>query len=329
MSPTSSPSRVRVDVHLGPDDLADALRADARRGLTGNPKVLPPKWFYDEEGCRLFDEITRLPEYYPTRAERAILAARAGDISERTGADTLIELGSGTSEKTRLLLDALAANGTLRRFVPFDVSEPTLRDAAGAIQLEYSGVDVHAVVGDFEHHLNRLPVGGTRLVAFLGSTIGNLEPAARGRFYRTIASGLGPGDAFLLGTDLVKETARLEAAYDDARGVTAAFNRNVLNVLNRELGCDFTPEGFSHVARWNPAEEWIEMRLRSVGPQSVRVAELGLDVRFADGEEMRTEVSAKFRREGVERELAAAGLAMIEWWTDPAGDFAVSLSGKS
>jgi L-histidine Nalpha-methyltransferase len=328
MSPTSSPSRVRVDVHLGPDDLADALRADARRGLTGNPKVLSPKWFYDEKGCRLFDEITRLPEYYPTRAERAILAARAGDISERTGADTLIELGSGTSEKTRLLLDALAANGTLRRFVPFDVSEPTLRDAAGAIELEYTGVDVHAVVGDFEHHLDRLPGGGTRLVAFLGSTIGNLEPAARARFYRTIASGLGPGDAFLLGTDLVKETARLEAAYDDARGVTAEFNRNVLNVLNRELGCEFAPERFSHVARWNPAEEWIEMRLRSKGAQSVRVDELGLDVRFGDGEEMRTEVSAKFRREGVERELSAAGLATIEWWTDPAGDFAVSLSGK-
>jgi L-histidine Nalpha-methyltransferase len=328
MSSTSSPSRVRVDVHLGPDDLAAALRADAYRGLTATPKALPPKWFYDEEGSRLFDEITRLPEYYPTRAERAILAARAGDIAARTGADTLIELGSGTSEKTRLLLDALAAKGTLRRFVPFDVSEPTLRDAAGAIELEYPGVEVHAVVGDFEHHLDRLPGDGTRLVAFLGSTIGNLEPDARVRFFRTIASGLGPDDAFLLGADLVKDIHRLEAAYDDAAGVTAAFNRNVLKVLNRELGCDFVPDRFAHVARWNPDEEWIEMRLRSQVAQSVRAAELDLEVRFAAGEEMRTEISAKFRREGIERELGSAGLAPRDWWTDPAGDFAVSMSRK-
>ncbi len=328
MSSTSSPSRVRVDVHLGPDDLAAALRADALRGLTASPKVLPPKWFYDEEGCRLFDEITRLPEYYPTRAERTILAARAGDIAERTGADTLVELGSGTSEKTRLLLDALGAKGTLRRFVPFDVSEPTLRDAAGAIELEYPGVDVHAVVGDFEHHLELLPGGGVRLVAFLGSTIGNLEPDARIRFFQAIAAGLGPDDAFLLGTDLVKDVARLKAAYDDSAGVTAAFNRNVLTVLNRELECDFVPQRFAHVARWNPEEEWIEMRLRSEMAQSVHAAELDLDVQFATGEEMRTEISAKFRPAGVEPELAAAGLRLTEWWTDPAGDFALSLSTR-
>jgi L-histidine N-alpha-methyltransferase len=326
MSPTSSPSRVRVDVHLGPDDLAAALRADARRGLTASPKVLPPKWFYDEEGCRLFDEITRLPEYYPTRTERAILAARAGDIAKRTSADTLVELGSGTSEKTRVLLDALSDHGTLRRFVPFDVSEPTLRDAASAIELEYPGVDVHAVVGDFERHVDRLPAGGTRLVAFLGGTIGNLDPDARACFYGAIAAGLGPDDAFLLGSDLVKDTRRLEAAYDDSAGVTAAFNRNVLTVLNRELNCDFVPERFAHVARWNPAEEWVEMRLRSEATQSVRIGALDLEVGFGDGEEMRTEISAKFRRERVETELAAAGLALTEWWTDPAGDFALSLS---
>jgi L-histidine N-alpha-methyltransferase len=313
-------------VHLGPDDLTAALRADARTGLTASPKVLPPKWFYDEEGCRLFDEITRLPEYYPTRAEWVILAERAGDIAAATSADTLIELGSGTSEKTRLLLDALSAHRTLRRFVPFDVSEPTLRDAAAAIELEYPGVDVHAVVGDFERHLARLPTGGTRLVAFLGSTIGNLDPPGRARFYRGIAAGLGRDDALLLGTDLVKETRRLEAAYDDAAGVTAAFNRNVLSVLNRELGADFVPERFAHVAQWNPAEEWIEMRLRSEGAHAVHVGELDLDVEFADGEEMRTEISAKFRRERVEAELAAAGLALTAWWTDPGGDFALSLS---
>jgi L-histidine Nalpha-methyltransferase len=305
------------------------LRADARSGLTASPKVLPPKWFYDEEGCRLFDEITRLPEYYPTRTERAILDARAGDVAARTSADTLVELGSGTSEKTRLLLDALSAQGSLRRFVPFDVSEPTLRDAAAAIEVEYPGVDVHAVVGDFERHLDRLPVGGTRLVAFLGSTIGNLDPAGRARFYRSIAAGFAPGDALLLGTDLVKDTARLEAAYDDAAGVTAAFNRNVLAVLNRELAADFAPERFAHVARWNPGEDWIEMRLRSQITQTVRVEELELEVEFAAGEEMRTEISAKFRRERVEAELTAAGLALTAWWTDPAGDFALSLSTPS
>jgi L-histidine Nalpha-methyltransferase len=288
--------------------------------------VLPPKWFYDEEGCRLFDEITRLPEYYPTRTERAILAACAGDVATRTSADTLVELGSGTSEKTRLLLDALAANRTLRRFVPFDVSEPTLRAAAAAIELEYPGVDVHAVVGDFERHLDRVPRGGTRLVAFLGSTIGNLDAPGRARFYGAIAAGLGPDDALLLGTDLVKETRRLESAYDDEAGVTAAFNRNVLSVLNRELGADFAPDRFAHVARWNAGEEWIEMRLRSEGAQAVHVDELDLDVGFADGEEMRTEISAKFRRETVEAELAAAGLALTGWWTDPGGDFALSLS---
>ena len=305
------------------------MRADARSGLTAKPKVLPPKWFYDEEGCRLFDAITRLPEYYPTRTERSILTERAADIAARTSADTLVELGSGTSEKTRLLLDALSAHGSLRRFVPFDVSEPTLRDAAAAIEVDYPGVDVHAVVGDFEHHLDRLPVGGTRLVAFLGSTIGNLDPKGRAHFYRSIAAGLAPGDVLLLGTDLVKDTARLEAAYDDAAGVTAAFNRNVLAVLNRELAADFAPERFAHVARWNEAEEWIEMRLRSQVTQTVRVEELDLEVEFADGEEMRTEISAKFRRERVEAELAAAGLALTTWWTDPAGDFALSLSTPS
>jgi L-histidine N-alpha-methyltransferase len=302
------------------------LRADASAGLTASPKILPPKWFYDEEGCRLFDEITRLPEYYPTRTERAILARHAGDIAARTSADTLVELGSGTSEKTRLLLNALSAQGSLRRFVPFDVSEPTLRGAANAIELEYPGIDVHAVVGDFERHLDRLPGGGTRLVAFLGSTIGNLDPDGRARFYRSIAAGLAPDDALLLGTDLVKDPRRLEAAYDDSAGVTAAFNRNVLSVLNRELAADFAPERFAHVARWNSAQEWIEMRLRSLGAQTVRVRELDLQVEFADGEEMRTEISAKFRRERVEAELAAAGLALAAWWTDPDGDFALSLS---
>jgi L-histidine N-alpha-methyltransferase len=317
---------ITIDVHLGPDDLAAALRADARSGLTSTPKELPPKYFYDERGSQLFDEITRLPEYYPTRRERAILTARAGEIAALSGAGTLVELGSGTSEKTRLLLDALAGAGTLRRFAPFDVSESTLRAAADAILTEYPGIDVAGVVGDFEHHLGCLPHGGRRMIAFLGGTIGNLIPPKREDLLGTIATGMEPGDTFLLGTDLVKDEARLVAAYDDAAGVTAEFNRNVLHVLNRELDADFAPDRFAHVAVWDRDNEWIEMRLRSVGDQRVTVGGLGLTVDFADGEEMRTEISAKFRRTGVETELAKAGLELVCWWTDPDGDFALSLA---
>jgi L-histidine N-alpha-methyltransferase len=317
---------VTVDVHLEPDDTARALEADVRAGLGANPKTLPPKWFYDDRGSELFDEITRLPEYYPTRTERYILVEHARDVAELTKADTLVELGSGTSEKTRLLLDALRDAGTLERFVPFDVSEQTLRDAAARVAREYDGVRVHAVVGDFEHHVGDLPDGGTRLVAFLGSTIGNLAPEPRAQFLTDLATTLAPGDALLLGTDLVKDVDRLVAAYDDAAGVTAAFNRNVLAVLDRELDADFDPDAFDHVAVWNADAEWIEMRLRSQRAQTVHVRALGLDVEFATGEELRTEISAKFRRDRVEQELAAAGLHLTEWWTDPAGDFALSLS---
>jgi L-histidine Nalpha-methyltransferase len=325
---TTSPLDVHVDVHLSDATIADALAADVHDGLTRTPKELPPKWFYDDRGSQLFDEITRLPEYYPTRAERSILTARAAEIADVTGADTLVELGSGTSEKTRLLLGALAEAGTLRRFVPFDVSEATLRTAAQAVSEEY-GVTVHAVVGDFERHLGALPDGGVRLVAFLGSTIGNLAPAPRAAFLADIAGRLRRGDTLLLGTDLVKAVDRLEAAYDDAAGVTANFNRNVLQVINRALRADFVPERFDHVARWDPAASWIEMRLRARGAQRVRVADLDLTVGFADGEELRTEISAKFTPEQVERELTQAGFALQRWWTDPADDFGVSLATRT
>jgi L-histidine N-alpha-methyltransferase len=320
---------IRVDVHLGDDDLRAALRTDVAAGLRSSPKELPPKWFYDERGSELFDEITRLPEYYPTRAERSILVARAGEIADATGADTLVELGSGTSEKTRLLLDALASRGRLRRFIPFDVSEATLRAAAEAIEREYAPVDVHAVVGDFERHVRDIPREGRRIVAFLGGTIGNLDPAKRAVFLADVAADLEAGDSFLLGTDLVKDVARLEAAYDDAAGVTAAFNRNVLDVVNRALGADFVPGRFEHVARFETGPEWIEMRLRSTVDQDVHVPDLELMATFSAGEEMRTEISAKFRRDRVEEELGAAGLALRRWWTDPAGDFALSLSSPA
>ena len=322
----TTPAALTIDVHLTPDDLGAALRADVARGLTGVPKSLPPKWFYDDRGSALFEAITRLPEYYPTRREREILAREATTVAAAANADTLVELGSGTSEKTRLLLDAWSASGRLRRFVPFDVSEATLRRASRAVAEQYPGVEVHAVVGDFERHLSALPGGRGRCVAFLGGTIGNLVPAERATFLHDLRAGLAPGDSLLLGSDLVKDPARLVAAYDDSAGVTAEFNRNILRVVNDALHADFHPERFDHVALWDADHEWIEMRLRSSTAQRVQVADVGLDVAFAAGEEMRTEVSAKFRRRGVEAELTAAGFALRHWWTDTAGEFALSLS---
>jgi L-histidine N-alpha-methyltransferase len=297
-----------------------------RYGLRSDPKELPPKWFYDDRGCELFDAITRLPEYYPTETERSILRTHAAEIAAASGATTLVELGSGTSDKTRVLLDAFRDAGQLEEFIPFEVNEATVRSAADAIAAEYPGTAVHAVVGDFEHHLGSLPQEGRRMIAFLGSTIGNFDPAGRKRFFADLADGMRPGDSLLLGTDLVKDVGRLEAAYDDAAGVTAEFNLNVLRVVNRELAADFELDGFRHRALFDTDEEWIEMRLVSRRDQVVRLRELGLEVSFAAGEEMRTEISAKFRRAGVQAELAGAGLRLDRWLTDPADDFALSLS---
>ncbi|MGH3298953.1 MAG: L-histidine N(alpha)-methyltransferase, partial [Trebonia sp.] len=304
-------------------------------------------WFYDAQGSALFEKITELPEYYPTRAERAILRAVAPQIAALTGATTLVELGSGSSDKTRLLLSALRDAGTLRGYVPVDVSDSALAAAGDALAAEYPGLAVHAVVADFEKYLgvpsdagNRVTGngvtgngvtgngddGGPRLVAFLGSTIGNMVPDERAVFLRRVRAQLRPGDAFLLGTDLVKDPAVLVAAYDDSAGVTAAFNKNVLAVLNAELGADFDLDAFDHMAVWDAEREWIEMRLRAASAQRVRVAGLGLTVEFAAGEQMRTEVSAKFREAGVLAELAAAGLTLRSWWTDEGGQFGLSLA---
>jgi len=312
--------------HLGADSAYRALSRDVIEGLQSTPKSLPPKWFYDAVGSDLFDQITRLPEYYPTRAEAEILRARAADIASASGADTLVELGSGTSEKTRMLLDVLRDRGSLRRFAPFDVDSTVLAAAAAAIQRDYPGVEIQAVCGDFEEHLAAIPGGGRRLFAFLGSTIGNFTPGPRAEFLSNLAAQMRPGDSLLLGTDLVKDVDRLVLAYDDAAGVTAAFNRNVLAVINRQLDADFDVDDYRHVARWNAGEEWIEMWLRTDAPQRVRVGALGLTVDFAAGEEMLTEVSCKFRQDGVEAELAAVGLRRTHWWTDAAGDFGVSLA---
>ncbi|MFG1891394.1 L-histidine N(alpha)-methyltransferase [Micromonospora sp. NPDC049051] len=313
-----------LEIHLEEQDLGRSLREDVRTGLTAEEKWLPPKWFYDARGSELFEEITRLAEYYPTRAERAVLAERAATIAELTGAKTLIELGSGSSEKTRLLLDAFTRRGGLGTFVPLDVSVSALRQSTAQIAADYPGLRVRGIVGDFTRHLDRLPTGGRRLVLFLGGTIGNLLPAERARFLAAMRDALEPGDWLLIGTDLVKDPAVVVPAYDDAAGVTAEFNRNVLRVVNRELGADFDPEGFAHVALWDPRREWIEMRLRARRPMRVRV--LDLTVTFAEGEELRTEVSAKFRPEGIAAELGAARLAAHDFWTDPDGLFGVTLA---
>jgi dimethylhistidine N-methyltransferase len=313
----------RIDRFLTADDLGKSLRKDVHDGLTANPKTLPPKWFYDERGSELFERITRLEEYYPTRRERAILEARAPEIAEATGARILVELGAGSGEKTRLLLDALRA--TLRTYVPVDVSGDFLATAAEQIAAGHPGLRVHAVVADYERHLLLLPGGERKLVAFLGGTIGNMVPAERVSFLSGVRETMGDGDALLLGADLVKDRRRLELAYDDPLGVTAEFNRNVLNVINRELGADFVPERFAHVALWDERNEWIEMRLRSARAQVVRLPALDLSVRFTAGEEMRTEISAKFRRERLEAEAGAAGLRIDQWWTDAEEDFALIL----
>ena len=315
-----------LDVLLGPDDLRGALERDARAGLTADPKTLPPKYFYDDRGSVLFEEITRLPEYYPTRAEHAILTAHAAEIVAAAECEALLELGSGSSEKTRLLLDALRDAGRLRAYVPIDVSAGALRDAMPALRADYPGVLVHGAVADFDSHLAELPRPGLRMWALLGGTIGNYPPAERAVFLGRIAAAMTEGEALLLGVDLVKDPTRLVQAYDDAAGVTAAFNRNVLTVLDRELDGDLEPDDFDHVALWDADNEWIEMRLRARRPVHARLRALDLEVDLAEGEEIRTEISAKFRRHNVERELSEAGLTPNHWWTD--GDFALVLATK-
>jgi len=319
-------TNIEIDRRLPDGFLAASLRADVLAGLTATPKSLPPKWFYDERGSALFDKITLLDEYYPTRAEREILAAAAAEIAAASRASTLIELGSGTAEKTRLLLDALGDAGTLAEYVPVDVSESALVTAARRMLDRYSGLSVHAVLSDFTARLGFPATTGRRLVVFLGGTIGNLLPAERAEFLTSLRGQMRDGDALLLGTDLVKDPAVLVAAYDDAAGVTAEFDKNILQVLNAELDSNFDVDEFDHVAIWNAEAEWIEMRLRSAVAQTVLLKGISLSVPFAANEEMRTEISAKFRREGVAAELAAAGLELRSWWTDSKARFALSLS---
>ncbi|MFI9634491.1 L-histidine N(alpha)-methyltransferase [Nocardia sp. NPDC051929] len=319
---------VTLDIHLTEDDLNTALRSDARLGLTANPKWLPPKWFYDAKGSELFERITELPEYYPTRTERALLERVVDEIADAAQAEVLVELGAGSAAKTRLLLTALSARGPLKKYVPQDVSSAALRAAADEVAVEFPGLAVHGVVSDFTDTLANLPRGGRRMIAFLGGTIGNLVPAERAEFLARIHDLLEPGEQLLLGAGLVTDPAVLVPAYDDAAGVTAEFNRNVLHVLNSRLRADFAPEKFRHVAVWDAEREWIEMRLVASEDMTVAVGDLDLTVRFGRGEQMRTEISAKFRVEGLEAELAAAGFATGHVWTDPDDRFALLLAGR-
>jgi L-histidine Nalpha-methyltransferase len=316
---------ITIDVHLGPDDWRASLRRDALFGLTSQPKTLPPTWLYDDTGSALYDEITRLPEYYPARTEQSILDRWADSMAALVNADTLVELGSGTSDKTRAILDAMARRNQLERYVPFDVAETTLRTAAESIANDY-GIEVHGVVGDFRCHLPAIPATGRRVFAFLGGTIGNLEPGERHRMLADLSGVMRSGDSLLVGTDLVKDRGRLVRAYDDAAGVTAAFNKNVLSVLNNELGSAFDPDDFTHLALFDERNEWIEMRLRSRRVHEVDVPGLGVTIRFDADEEVRTEISAKFRVNRVVRELTTAGLQVRKMWTDPNGDFALTLA---
>ena len=317
--------RVRVDVLRDEADDRGSLHEATFRGLHAKVKELPAVWLYDERGSRLYEEITRLPEYYLPGREAEILRDRAAVIAKRTGARALVELGAGTAKNSRLLLDALSAAGTLERFVPLDVSEQTLRKSAQAIAAAYPRIFVHAIVGDFERHLGALPRDGRRLIAFLGSTIGNLYRDQRGRFLGTIASMLAPDEAFLVGVDLVKDVARLESAYNDSRGVTETFVRNALTGVNRELGATFDQRRFDYEARWDPEHEWMDIGLRARQAHSVSIPRLELDLAFEEGERLRVEISSKFRRELFEREAARARLRVESWWTDPAGDFAMAL----
>ncbi len=325
MPRASTEQGVRVDVLRNEADGRPALYEATFRSLHAEVKGLPAVWLYDERGSRLYEQITRLPEYYLTRREDEILRARSAEIAKRTQARTLVELGAGTAKNTRLLLDALDTAGTLERFVPLDVSEQTLRASAQAIAAAYPRVFVHAIVGDFERDLDALPPPGRRLIAFLGGTIGNLYPGQRGRFLTTLATVLARDDAFLVGIDLVKDVARLEAAYNDSQGVTEVFVRNALTALNRELGATFDQRRFVYEARWDPEHEWMDIALRTRQAHTVSIRAFELDVAFEECEPLRVEISSKFRREQFELEAAQAGLRVESWWTDRAGDFAGAL----
>lgn len=311
-------------------DHRDDPLAELDRALRSRPRTIPPRWLYDDRGSELFDEITRLPEYYQTEAERRILVAHSAMIAEVTGATTVVELGSGTSDKTRTLLDAFVAHGEIERFAPLDVSEATLRYAAEVLEQRYDDLVVEPVVGDFTRHLARLPRGGPRLVAFLGGTIGNFYLEERRAFLGALADVLESGDWVALGVDLVKPVDRIMAAYHDSRGVTDAFIRNALVHINRELDADFDVGNFEYVPMWDAREERVDMRLRACEPERAHIGALGVDVEVEPGEELRVEISTKFRPVALAAELHEAGFADVEFFTDDPSrpDFGLALARR-
>jgi L-histidine Nalpha-methyltransferase len=325
-STAPAPDPVTIDVHLPPSGPLAGMADDVREGLSCPFKELPPKYFYDERGSELFERIMELPEYYPTRCERSILDRRAPEIVAAADAGTLIELGSGSAAKTRVLLEAMREANSLETYIPVDISEEITRRTASELVEDFAGLRVHGVVCDYETHLERIPREEGAVIAFLGGTIGNFRPAPRRSFLARIATLMYPGDRFLLGTDLVKDRAVLEAAYNDPRGVTAEFNKNVLHVLNREFDADFDPDGFEHVAFWDPHNCWMDIRLRSLAEQFIDLRGLDMRVHYARNEEMRTEISTKFTPERLEEIYADAGLEMTALWTDPEGLYALSLA---
>jgi L-histidine Nalpha-methyltransferase len=330
MESPATTDRISIDVHLPPGGPLSGMAADVRAGLTRPFKELSPRYFYDEYGSQLFEDITELPEYYPTRCEREILETRSAEICEAANSPaTLIELGSGSAAKTRVLLDAMLEAGCLETYCPVDISEEITRETAERIAAEYDDIAIRGLVCDFELDLERIPVAAPRVIALLGGTIGNFEPQQRAGFLHRVSHLLGPEDRFLLGTDLVKDPATLEAAYNDSQGVTADFNKNVLAVLNRELNADFDLDSFEHVARWDRENLWIDIRLRSLTNQVVNVAALDMQAAFSAGEEMRTEISTKFARPGLKGIYAEAGLELTDWWTDADGLFALSLARRA
>ena len=324
---TISVPRITVTDHLDDEWAVGAMRDDVERAFRRRPIVLPPKWLYDDRGSEIFEQITRLPDYYPTEAERTLLIAHASDIASATEATTIVELGSGTSDKTRTLLDAFAAADQLARFVPFDVSSTTLRAAAVSLTDRYQGLAVDAVVGDFTRHLRHIPTDGRRLLVFLGGTIGNFYPDERRRFLDDVAGTLSSGEGLLLGVDLHKDVDRIVAAYHDVTGVSEAFNKNVLLVINRELGADFDTDAFTYIPFWNPTHSRVEMRLQATSPQSIRIGDLDLDVELAAGEEIRVEISSKFQPEDLAAEVAEAGFDVDQFWSG-VGDFGLLLARR-
>lgn len=319
--------RIRIDVRLDPHR-SDADLQELRRGLTATPRRLPSKYFYDQTGSELFERITELPEYYPTRTERSLLTGYADEISYLTSAEELVELGAGAATKTRILLDAMQRQGNLRLYVPFDVSKTEVQRVARDLAGEYRELFVHGIVADFVHHLTSIPEGSPRLVILLGSTIGNFPPAEAVDLLTRLSNMMAKGDFFLLGADLIKDIGVIERAYNDSAGVTAAFNRNILRVVNGVVDGDFAPELYDHQARYDPRLDRIEMYLVASEAQRVRLPGLALDLEIRKGESLRTEISCKYDRPRVESMLRASGFELTRWFTDPERLFGLALAQK-